>query len=329
MSSDAPLAGTAADAPLSAAAPAAPALPRQPCANCGAEVTLRFCGACGQRLEPPLHTLWHFAHVATEDLTHADSRLWRTLAALLFRPGFLTAEFLAGRRARYLPPLRLYLVVSVLFFLLASAMQPKFAVIQFDDDKGTTYKAVPLEKGADVPGVAPPEGKTTEARAEHACEDARYSGPAERWLAPAVPGVCRKVVVDWLTGGHQLREAFLHNVPRAMFLFLPLLAAVMMLMYWRPRHYYVEHLLLFLHNHALVFMVIGMVLVWSNVGLRIPGLGFAIFLYLVWYMYRSMRVVYRQGWLRTLSKLTVLSLFYLAFAMALLAITTVYSALTL
>ena len=55
--------------------------------------------------------------VATEDLTHADSRLWRTLAALLFKPGHLTREFLAGRRARYLPPVRLYLVLSVLFFL--------------------------------------------------------------------------------------------------------------------------------------------------------------------------------------------------------------------
>jgi len=113
-----------------------------------------------------------------------------------------------------------------------------------------------------------------------------------------------------------------------MFLFLPLLAAVMMLMYWRPRRYYIEHLLLFLHNHALVFIVIGAVLVWAKVGFNIPGLGLAIFLYLAWYMYRSMRVVYRQGWLRTLSKLTVLSFFYLAFAVALLAITSVYSALT-
>ena len=93
MSAGAGLAGPGPQAPAAPAA-ALPALasPRQLCENCGAEVTQRYCGACGQRREPPVHSLWHFSRVATEDLTHADSRLWRTLRALLFEPGHLTAE---------------------------------------------------------------------------------------------------------------------------------------------------------------------------------------------------------------------------------------------
>ena len=55
-----------------------------------------------------------------EDLGSLDSRLWRTLSALLFRPGLLSAEFNAGRRAAYLPPFRLYLIVSFIMFLLLS-----------------------------------------------------------------------------------------------------------------------------------------------------------------------------------------------------------------
>ena len=106
------VAGSAAAEPAPAAAPA-PAH----CENCGAVVPFVYCGVCGQRREPPVYSLWHFVHVALEDLTHADSRLWGTLAALLFKPGSLTREFLAGRRARYLPPVRLYLVLSVVFFL--------------------------------------------------------------------------------------------------------------------------------------------------------------------------------------------------------------------
>ena len=51
-----------------------------------------------------------------------------------------------------------------------------------------------------------------------------------------------------------------------MFIFLPLLAGLMMLMYWRPRHYYVEHLLLFVHNHAFVFLVVGVLLLLGKVG---------------------------------------------------------------
>lgn len=89
------------------------------CANCGSLLTGKYCSRCGQRHDDhPVHHFWHFVSEATEDLTHADSRLWRTLSALLFRPGLLTREFLEGRRARYLPPVRLYLVVSVIFFII-------------------------------------------------------------------------------------------------------------------------------------------------------------------------------------------------------------------
>src|SRR5579871_610101 len=103
-----PAAVTAAAAVVPAHADTTDAL----CANCGATVTGHFCANCGQKNENPLHSLWHFVGEATEDLTHADSRVWITIGALLFKPGFLTLEFLAGRRVRYLPPIRLYLVMS-------------------------------------------------------------------------------------------------------------------------------------------------------------------------------------------------------------------------
>jgi len=90
------------------------------CANCGAPVTGRFCSNCGQRLESPVHSVSHFVAEATEDLTHLDSRVWGTITALLFRPGFLTRKFLDGQRVRYLPPLRLYLVLSLMFFLVVT-----------------------------------------------------------------------------------------------------------------------------------------------------------------------------------------------------------------
>ena len=89
------------------------------CANCGAPLGGQYCAACGQRHEPHVHTVSHFAGEAFESITHADSRLWRTLWFLLARPGRLTREFFDGKRARYLPPFRLYLVISLLFFLVA------------------------------------------------------------------------------------------------------------------------------------------------------------------------------------------------------------------
>jgi hypothetical protein len=335
-----PAPGASAAPKLEGSAPAVPAasgaaVPTTPtptspvlCENCGAPVRGRYCSACGQRLEPPVHSLWHFTRVATEDLTHADSRLWATLTALLFKPGRLTREFLAGRRARYLPPVRLYLVLSVLFFLIASAVHTRFTVLAFDADNPSHRKPLPANTVNDaVAGVATPRpGETTEQRAARVCAGANYNGPWASTLRPQFQRACRNSIID---NGRDLQDAFLHNVPRAMFIFLPLLAGVMMLMYWRPRHYYVEHLLLFVHNHAFVFLVASLALLLGKFVPHVPGLDLAIFLYFAWYMYRSMRVVYQQGRLLTSSKLALLAFFYLVFASLLLAVTSVYSALML
>jgi hypothetical protein len=316
----APAAPAAVVATAAVAAPlaAAPVL----CENCGAQVPGRYCGVCGQRLEAPVHSLWHFTRLATEDLTHADSRLWYTLRALLFKPGHLTREFLSGRRARYLPPVRLYLVLSVAFFLVASAVPTKFAVVEIDD-KPAGGKTALVEKLDEAPALKPKAGETPEQRADRICTDANLDVPWGR-LQPLVRQVCRKSIAD----NAHVQQAFMHNMPRVMFIFLPLLAGLMMLMYWRPRHYYVEHLLLFVHNHAVTFLVLGVVLLLSKVVADVPGLNLALFVYFTWYMYRSMRVVYGQGRMLTISKLALLAFFYLVFASLMLAATSIYSVLT-
>jgi len=286
------------------------------CQNCGAAVSGRYCAECGQRLEPPLHSLWHFMQVATEDLTHADSRVWRTLGTLLFRPGHLTREFLAGRRVRYLPPVRLYLVISVAFFVVAAAGTRPLHLLELGAEPVAGLQA-------DKAGT----GETAEQRAERNCKDVDYQGPWREKLEPQVRRVCRQTTLD---GGRALQEAFLHNLPRAMFFFLPLIAGAMKLMYWWPRHYYVEHLLLLVHNHAFVFLIV--MLDWA-VGALFPALarplGFGVTLYIVWYLYRSMRFVYGQGHVLTLSKFLLLSFLYVVSAVVTVAFTTVFSALTL
>lgn len=301
------------------------------CDNCGASVPGRFCGNCGQRLEAPVHSLWHFLTLAFEDVTHADSRLWRTLWALLFKPGFLTREFLSGRRARYLPPVRLYLVLSVVFFLWAAGTHSQPGVVSVStDDKGVPKAArvVPLTAETALPGSDARPGETIAQRNARECgQDLMYDGPWAQQLRPALQRACLKIRED---NARSLMEGLWHNVPRAMFLFLPLIAGIMRLLYWRPPHYYVEHLLLLVHNHAFVFLVLP--LGWV-VKLLLPFaagvIDLVLFLYVVWYVYRSMRAVYRQGHALTLGKFAVLAFFYFAFGMALFVISFIYSAVTL
>jgi len=95
-------------------------LPDHPnCLNCGTELRGQYCGSCGQRARGRLISLWELLQDAFGDLFELDSRLWRTLIPLLARPGKLTLDYLEGRRARYMPPFRMYLVLSVLFFVIA------------------------------------------------------------------------------------------------------------------------------------------------------------------------------------------------------------------
>ena len=95
-------------------------LPDHPdCLNCGTELLGQYCGNCGQRASSRLISLWELTRDAFGDLLELDSRLWRTLIPLLIRPGQLTKDYLEGRRARYMPPFRMYLVLSVVFFVVA------------------------------------------------------------------------------------------------------------------------------------------------------------------------------------------------------------------
>jgi len=89
------------------------------CPNCGAHLTGQYCGQCGQRAVGRFISIWQLLRDAFGDLLELDSRLWRTMIPLLIRPGLLTKDYLEGRRARYMPPFRMYLVLSLVFFIVA------------------------------------------------------------------------------------------------------------------------------------------------------------------------------------------------------------------
>jgi hypothetical protein len=282
------------------------------CANCGAPLSGHFCSHCGQRAEHAVHSLWHFMREVTEDLTHADSRLWRTLRALLFKPGYLTQEFLAGRRVSYLPPLRSYLVLSVFFFLVTT--------IHVNGGK---------PGGVQLTGDSLSE--VQKQRAEHGCATLQYTGPWQSQLGPTFRASCLKAVAD---NGRELSEKFKHNLPRAIFLTVPLLALALKPLYLRSRRYYVEHVLFVLHDHAFVFAALGLLsivsgvlsTIWAARALSDP-LGYIVICCIPVYYYLAMRRVYGQGPWLTLGKLAVLSLAYLATAVLVLVATAIYSVL--
>ncbi len=90
------------------------------CHNCGAALHGRYCAACGQEALPLAPTLRHVVGDVAQELSDFDSRIFRSIQKLFLAPGFLTREYLAGRRVRWVSPLRLYLTFSVAYFALVS-----------------------------------------------------------------------------------------------------------------------------------------------------------------------------------------------------------------
>jgi len=88
------------------------------CENCKAELQGHYCHACGQSVHNPVRNLGHALEEVFESFWHLDGRVFRTLRDLL-SPGKVAREYLAGRRVRYIPPLRLFVIVSVMTFFVA------------------------------------------------------------------------------------------------------------------------------------------------------------------------------------------------------------------
>jgi hypothetical protein len=279
------------------------ASPPLACANCGAALSGRYCSDCGQRADTAAHSVGHFLWEAIEALTHADSRVWGTLQPLLRRPGFLTREFFGGRRARYVQPLRLYLILSIVFFVLSALL----------NDRAGQHAAFHVDKSV------------TSADCANLKSDLHWGA---RSLTPWLKVACKNVVAD---DGRQFSESLVRNLGRAMFVFLPMMAALMQLLYWRPRHYYLEHLVLLIHNHACVFLLLSMFMLathWLPKGWEAP-FALGLVWYLPRYLYRSMKVMYGQSGLLTLSKFIVLAFAYLLCGSFMLLATAVVSAGTL
>ncbi|MBS1933763.1 MAG: DUF3667 domain-containing protein, partial [Bacteroidetes bacterium] len=88
------------------------------CLNCNTALHGRYCHVCGQENIEPKETVWHLVNHFFQDITHFDGKFFSTVKLLLARPGFLSTEYMIGRRASYLNPIRMYVFTSAIFFLI-------------------------------------------------------------------------------------------------------------------------------------------------------------------------------------------------------------------
>lgn len=294
------------------------------CLNCGATLTGRYCSECGQRSRLRPLSLWAQVRELAEEIFDLDSKAWRSLRPLMSQPGRITNEYLAGRRASYVSPVRLYLTASVLFFVVAAL----------------TGKTPPLPMGdarEARPAVhaAKEEAGNVLIEVSGGCDDIKIDADAdwartwqERFIAS-----CKRVTAD---RGKSLERASFDNIPIMMVIFIPVLALVMKLLYPLSKRFYVEHLVFFLHYHAFGFFMLTLMIAiyesgdmigWSKTVWRIVSIAGSG--YMALYLLVAMRRVYLQGRFATSVKYFLLLMTYLTGLSISLFGVILYTALTL
>ncbi|HQR49396.1 MAG TPA: DUF4286 family protein [Steroidobacteraceae bacterium] len=397
------------------------------CLNCGEVLTGQHCAHCGQRARVRVLSLWGMTRDLLDDVLDWDARIWRTLRPLAFKPGKLTQDYLRGRRASYTPPFRMYFLLSVAFFVVATAGENPGSSLHFnldekggasltiepDDAKGgaqappsasgsqpraapasptlTLPAAPPLPPAPGTSGSAKASGKAAAAAPTRTLDaetlrlvdslvnrvdekerekvrqelrdrlatmpaadfakmkqmmadpcsskDIHFDlGPYGKQYEPKLRQACSKIWADTPSYG----KALFQNIPKMMFIFLPLIAVVMYVLYIGSGRYYVEHLLFVVHFHAFFFLGGLAFLLIERLQWLAPGTAFAdgvkavagffmvaFLVYVPVYLFVAMRRVYGQGRFVTFLKYSTLGVAYL-FCLVFTAVGLLfYTALTL
>ena len=268
------------------------------CLNCGTVVQGRFCQYCGQENIEPKESVWHLISHFFQDITHFDGKFFSSLKCLVTKPGFLSKEYMIGRRASYINPIRMYVFTSAIFFLIF------FSVFKIDtksvvttDMNGKTYaqieamdsiafeeftKNVNKEDGRPaIPMNRVEFKKYFDAAANsgdlqftpgHYKTKAQYdsllqSGKKKHnWFERQL--IYKNIEINEKFKGNKqeilstFSSIMLHSLPQMLFILLPLVALILKLLYIRSKnYYYVNHGIFSIHFY--IFSFIAMLLIFS------------------------------------------------------------------
>ncbi len=297
------------------------------CLNCGTEVPDRFCSHCGQENVDTKESFGHLVSHFFQDITHYDSKLLLTLKSLFFYPGQLTKKYVAGHRADYVNPIRLYVFTSFLFFLLLGSLnhgedpylrkkhgmskgERERELVSFSLDsagrrlRDTAIKARPedslaFKKAAEALLTFKDLEEDTTGRAAILYDSLQQLKPEAARDGFVLRNIMRRRFEMRDKYGDNanavLQAKMWHHYPKLMFLLLPFFALLMKWIYGRKDLYYADHAIFAIHMHTFIFMLymIGMLLNLLIHNDEVYGwLMFPVFLYFV----MAARNMYSVSW---------------------------------
>src|SRR5215471_431153 len=312
------------------------------CANCGEPLIGPYCAVCGQERDTRRRSVRDLVGALFEELASFDSRILRTMRALLVQPGELSLAFHEGRTRRYVPALRLYLFVSLLFFLFLSVTG--IALLQFE--MIARPEKIVVKPGGQVfattqddPEPVPVPAYVNDGKQHYSINTepvflGRVGTVTVNLPAEALQRLQRKLADrmkrtgrnSWV--GRDLMATFNRLatdpaamnaplttwIPRALFLLLPAFALVLAGFYWRQRRrfFFVDHLIFSLNLHSFAFVALIAAAVAAQV-ITAAYVGWLLLIAIGAYLLLAIRRFYRQSWTMTVVKFLGVTAIYTAF----------------
>jgi len=250
------------------------------CRSCGAEVNGKFCASCGEETEVVVPSAGEFLHEFIGHYVALEGKLLKTLQVLVFSPGRLTVDYLAGRRISFISPLRLYLTLSIVAFTLIKVFGVELPQLTFDGKSiGATYTHVTPEKTATLDITIKDSSKRNARPDTDATADQAHQVLSPNPIVGNAIQILGSISQKWMKNlqhfmgepeskkSEALNYGFLAYLPYMLIGALPLFALYLKLIYLGSGRRYGEHLVFALHTNTFAFLLTSlMMLVPGNVG---------------------------------------------------------------
>lgn len=297
-------------------------IPPERCPNCNKPLSGKFCSNCGQSVidyHRPFVTIFRDV---IGDLASFDNRLLKTLIPMLFRPGFLVKEFMAGRRMKYMPPFKLYLFVTfVAFLLLSTNHKPESAVdisdgLTFQNSDGESFRLdslfniTKLSSDSIDYSSAKRDSVSGESVAKDSLVDVQEEVEDKKREDEIVDKIMKLGNMYKLNPGLVLDTAF-KKLSQTLFVILPLFALFLALLYIRRKRYFIEHLLISVNFHSFIFLVIILSELLLMIGWSVTtDLAIYVYFAIPLRLFLALKFYYRQSWFKSFVKFVILSVYY-------------------
>jgi len=274
------------------------------CKNCDTSFVGNFCPNCGQSVKDYEKPFGLLIYDLMGNIFAFDTRLWKTMKAVLFQPGKMAGEFILGHRVRYMPPFRFYVFVSFVFFLLLNYSTSENLLHSGLNDNKTSVGITLNLHDEDVP-------KDSVNNVLQKGDSKVITSINDLDKIEDVDGNTNTKVKEIIENPKLFLSEFFKYLSWILFFLMPLYGSLLWLFFRKSYQYYLGHLIFAINQHSFLFIIFTVMLLLKNVLPQVGSFinGWLIILVPVYSVIGAHRL-YKKKWLTVFGRLFAIFLLY-------------------